>query len=145
MPPGSKVRAMPTGVPSPAAPYPYDHTSIIKTLRVLFNLGPKLTDRDDAAPDLLPALSLNDPDNDGPKTISANLAKATIEQLKERAAAEPNHMQAALSQMASQLPPVPLAPGQALPQPVPLVAPVPATVARAHANSTIQVKSFLGL
>lgn len=145
MPPGSRVRAMPTGVPSVAAPYPFDHTSIIKTLRKLFNLGPQLTDRDEAAPDLLGPLSLNDPDNDGPSRISPSLAKATIDQLKGRGAARPNRMQAALSQMASQLPPRPLAPSQALPQPSPLTAPVPDTVARAQANATIQVKSFLGL
>lgn len=145
MAPGSKVRAMPTGVPSAAAPYPFDHTSIIATLRKLFNLGAPLTSRDAVAPDLVSALSLENPENDGPPSISANLARATIEQLKERGASAPNHMQAALSQMASQLPRQPLALGQPLPEPSGLTAPIPETVARAHAASTIQVKSFLGL
>jgi phospholipase C len=145
MPPGSKVRAMPTGVPSSAAPYPFDHTSIIKTLRRLFGLGAKLTDRDEAAPDLIDALSLDEPQNDGPSSISPAAAAATIAQLKERGGAAPNHMQAALSQMAGQLPPQPLPPGAALPAPQPLTASVPDTVARALANATIQVKSFLGV
>jgi phospholipase C len=145
IPPGSKIRAMPTGVPSPAAPYPFDHTSIIKTLRKLFDLAAKLTDRDEAAPDLLGPLSLDDPQNDGPSCISPSTATATIEQLMARGAAELNHMQTALSQMAAQLPPGPLAPGSTMPVTTPLTAPVPETVAKAQAISTIQVRSFLGL
>jgi phospholipase C len=141
MPAGSRVRAMPTGAPSPAALYPFDHTSIIKTLRTLFDLGAPLTARDAAAPDLLGTLSLNDPVNDGPTSISPATACASIAQLQERGAAAPNHMQGALSQMAAQLPPSPSAAAPAQP----LTAPVPATVARAQANATIQVKSFLGL
>ncbi|HZS83731.1 MAG TPA: alkaline phosphatase family protein [Stellaceae bacterium] len=145
MAPGSRVRAMPTGLPSAAAPYPFDHTSILATLRKLFDLGPPLTRRDAAAPDLLGALSLDEPQNDGPARISAEAARATIAQLEARGAAPPNHMQAALSRMAAQLPPRPPAPGEAPPPPAPLGAPVPDTVAKAHAASTLQARSFLGL
>ena len=145
MPPGSRVRAMPTGVPSPAAPHPFDHTSIIKTLRLLFNLGGPLTNRDAAAPDLLGPLSLIDPQNDGPATVTPVPATPTIAQLETRAAASPNGMQSALSQMAAQLPPQPLPPGAALPPPSAMVAPAQATVARAHLNAVSQVRAFLGL
>ncbi len=145
MPPGSRVRAIPTGVPTPAAPYPFDHTSIIKTLRGLFGLGGPLTMRDAAAPDLLGPLSLALPQNDGPTTVTPIPAAATIAQLETRAAAAPNDMQSALSKMAAQLPTAPLLPGQVPPPPAALVVPAVDTVARAHAKATLQVRSFLGL
>ena len=47
----------------PAGSPPFDHTSILATLRNLFDLGAPLTRRDAAAPDLLAALSLPGPDN----------------------------------------------------------------------------------
>ena len=145
MPPGSKVRAMPDGKPSAAAPYPFDHTSIIKTLRLLFGLGGKLTDRDAAAPDLLGALSLDDPTNDGPPAISPKAPALSIAALERRAAAKPNHMQRTLSQMAAQLPPTPLPPDAPPPPPGPLTAPPPDTAAKAQASAVLQIKSFLGL
>lgn len=145
MPPGSKVRAAPAGVPSRGPPYPFDHTSIIKTLRVLFDLGEKLTERDEAAPDLLGPLSLVEPTNDGPDSVTPGMTVPGIDELQERAAAAPNHMQAALGRMAAQLPPAPLAAGAALPQPAPLAAAPPETVAQAHARSVLQVKAFLGV
>ena len=143
MPAGSKVRAVPTGVPPQGPPYPFDHTSIIKTLRVLFNLGDKLTERDEAAPDLLGPLSLAEPVNDGPASVTPGAAAPGIAELQDRAGAAPNHMQAALSRMADQLPPAPLTEGAA-PPPAPMTAAAPATVAQAHARSTLQVKAFLG-
>ncbi len=141
MPPGSKVRAMPTGAPSPAGPYPFDHTSVLSTLRRLFDLGAPLTKRDAVAPDLIGPLSLNDPENDGPQMISPVSAKAAIAQLQERGAAPPNHMQAALSRMADLLPRAPAAP----PASQPIAAPPPGTAALAHARSVLQTKAFLGL
>jgi phospholipase C len=145
MPPGSKVRAAPEGVPFQGPPYPFDHTSIIKTLRVLFDLGGKLTERDEAAPDLLGPLSLLEPSNDGPDRVAPGMTVPSIAELQDRAGAAPNHMQAALSRMAAQLPPAPLAAGAAQPQPAPLTAAVPETVAQAHARSVLQVKAFLGV
>lgn len=43
---------------------PYDHTSIIATLRNTFNLGNSLTARDHAAPDLSGVLTLSEPRSD---------------------------------------------------------------------------------
>ncbi len=51
-------------------PYPFDHTSIIKTVRETFAPHhPSLTKRDAAAPSLLSALSLSAPSNGGPAQI----------------------------------------------------------------------------
>jgi phospholipase C len=81
---------------------PFDHTSIIATLRKLFPFAP-LTARDAAAPDLLVALS-GDGSNDGPEFISAADATHTDAELAGAAAAKPNGMQAALGTAALQLP-----------------------------------------
>ena len=145
MPPGSKVRNVQEGVPFRGSLYPYDHTSIISTLRKLFNLGKPLTGRDAVAPDLLGPLSLTDPTNDGPASVSHSAPDTDADALVQLANAQPNHMQAAFSQMAAQLPPGPLPEGAPLPPPAALSAPVPSTAAKAHANAVLQVKSFLGI
>ena len=64
VPPGSIIRP-PAGVEDRPS-YPFDHCSIQATLHRLFDLGPPLTPRVAAAPDLLSALSLAAPDNAGP-------------------------------------------------------------------------------
>jgi phospholipase C len=145
IPPGSRVRAVPTGLPTKGPPYPFDHTSIIKTLRLLFDLGAPLTDRDDVAPDLLGPLSLAAPTNDGPDKVTAIVPPPSISELQQRANAPPNHMQAVLSQMAAQLPTRPLSAGAIPPAPAALTAPVPDSVAKALSNSVLQVKAFLGI
>jgi phospholipase C len=145
IPPGSRVRSAPTGLPTIGPPYPFDHTSIIKTLRRLFSLGAPLTHRDDVAPDLLGPLSLAEPTNDGPDSVMATPSQPSISELQQRASAAPNGMQAALSQMAAQLPSRPLSAGTPLPAPAPLSAPVPDSVAKARSNSILQVKAFLGI
>lgn len=104
MPPGSVVRPVPTPLPQQGPPYPFDHTSIIKTLRTLFNLGPALTARDDAAPDLLGALSLINPENDGPASVARPAVEADPVEVAKRAAAPPNDMQKNLCRMATNLP-----------------------------------------
>ena len=137
--PGSVVRAAPAGLPVKGPPYPFDHTSIIKTLRRLFDLGPAMTKRDDAAPDLLDALSLLDPENDGPESVTPTAAAPSAEEVKKRAAAPPNSMQRNLCRLAAQLPakgqPAAAAPGSP---------PAPATAKDAHAFVAPRVKSFLG-
>jgi phospholipase C len=62
VPAGSVIR------PAPEGP-PFDHTSLIATLGVLFELGPPLSPRVEVAPDLLSALSLPQPENMGPMRI----------------------------------------------------------------------------
>ena len=137
--PGSVVRAAPAGLPAKGPPYPFDHTSIIKTLRRLFDLGPAMTQRDDAAPDLLDALSLLDPENDGPESRTPTAATPSAEEVKKRAAAPPNSMQRNLCRLAAQLP----AKGQP-PAAAPGSPPVPATAKDAHAFVAPRVKAFLG-
>src|SRR5205085_1969600 len=63
IPAGSIVR------PPAGSRYPFDHTSILATLRKLFDLGDPLTDRDAAAPDFLHALSLQTASNGGPRGL----------------------------------------------------------------------------
>ena len=48
---------------------PYDHTSVIKTLRRRFGIAAPLTQRDARAPDLEQVLSLTAPSNPGPRDI----------------------------------------------------------------------------
>jgi phospholipase C len=81
---------------------PFDHTSIIATLGKLFPFAP-LTARDAAAPDLLAALS-GDGSNNGPASISVEVAPPTDLELATAAAAKPNGMQAALGTAALLLP-----------------------------------------
>ncbi len=69
--PGSVIRPSsdPNGGPNSRSPYPFDHCSIQSTLNRLFALGTPLTPRVAAAPDLISALSLSDPENNGPEQI----------------------------------------------------------------------------
>ena len=94
VPKGSVIR--------PAGDTPFDHTSIIATLRKLFPFAP-LTPRDAAAPDLVHALS-GKGTNDGPAFVSATEATPTDAELASAVAAKPNGMQAALSTAALLLP-----------------------------------------
>ncbi len=92
--PGSVIR--------PAGPTPFDHTSIIATLRRLFGFA-SLTPRDAAAPDLVAALDAQAA-NDGPASITAPAVPPSPE-VVARAAAKPlNSMQRSLTVSAAQLP-----------------------------------------
>src|SRR5579862_6418613 len=92
--PGSVVR--------PAGPAPFDHTSIIATLRQLFGFTP-LTARDAAAPDLLGVLDAQIT-NDGPVSILAPAIPPAPEMVARAAAKPPNSLQKSLSTAAVQLP-----------------------------------------
>ncbi len=100
----SMLRAAPDGLPHQGPPYPFDHTSIIKTLRLCFDLGPKLTNRDDVAPDLDRALTLDQPTNLGPETIAALPYVPTAPILQDALTRPLNDMQAALHGLAGLLP-----------------------------------------
>lgn len=139
--PGSKIRP-----PQRDRGPPFDHASIIKTVRELFSLGPRLTARDDAAPDLLPALTLAAPNNDGPQSLAAALDAPDPDLLVARGAAPPNGMQQALAAAAAILPDKPLPPGAATPSAQSLLAPTRyQTVALARSAASTRMKSFLGL
>lgn len=77
--------------------YPFDHTSIIATLRKRFDLGAPLTDRDAAAPDLEGVFTLSEPVNDGPAEVRANPYEPSREEIRKAKAAPPNHHQRALN------------------------------------------------
>lgn len=86
----------------PAGATPFDHTSIIATLRKRFpELGAALTRRDAAAPDFGDALSLDSPDNLGPQRLDALPYHAPAAETALASAAKPNAMQQALLDLAA--------------------------------------------
>ena len=104
IPPGKVVRVSESGLPHRGPPFPFDHTSIIATLRTLFDLGAPLTARDAVAPDLLRSLSLAEPINDGPDHVSATAKASTTEELVSLESRPPNDMQRSLCSLAARLP-----------------------------------------
>jgi phospholipase C len=96
IPPRTKFRA--TGE------LPFDHTSIIATLRERFPTTPKLTARDAAAPTLSAVLSLPGPTNNGPLTVTALPYVASPADVAAARAAPLNGHQQALLQLAAHLP-----------------------------------------
>lgn len=139
--PGSKIRP-----PLRDVDPPFDHTSIIRTVREIFGLGAPLTARDDVAPSLLPALTLTTPANDGPVSLTAALKEPTPQLVTTRAKAPPNGMQGALAAAAALLPEKPPPTDAAAPSAETLPDPNRyATVALAQAAATVRVKQFLGL
>jgi len=98
VPAGSIIR------PPDGSAHPFDHTSILATLRKLFDLGDPLTRRDAAAPDLLHALSLDTPSNSGPANLQVPAPDVSNEAVMAAHEEPPNHLQQALAEMASHLP-----------------------------------------
>ena len=144
VPPGSKIRPTPNA--ADGITYPFDHTSIIATLRELFLKGtPQLTGRDGKAPNLLSALSLAVPTNDGPPAIDLSLIQPVPAEVKDRADASPNGMQRSLSAAAAMLPEVPPTTPADIPPPTVMPAVQYPTVAIAHANATAATNRFLGV
>ncbi|MDR3441285.1 alkaline phosphatase family protein [Telmatospirillum sp.] len=97
VPAGSILRAPPGSAP-------YDHTSIIATLRTRFGLGGPLTNRDKGAPDLAAILTLPEPTNVGPLSVTP-LSYAASPAEVAAAQAEPlNNQQRGLAELAAHLP-----------------------------------------
>jgi phospholipase C len=89
----------------PPGNVPYDHTSIIATLRQRFpELGAPLTDRDAVAPYVGNALTLAKPDNLGPATVDALPYTPTPAEAALAQAKPVNGMQQALTHLAANLP-----------------------------------------
>ncbi|WP_051229214.1 alkaline phosphatase family protein [Paludibacterium yongneupense] len=65
-------RIAPGTILRPPGDVPFDHTSILATLRKRFGLGQPLSRRDAVAPDLECVLTLDGPDNQGPEHVEAN-------------------------------------------------------------------------
>ncbi len=92
----------PGSVLRPRGPTPFDHTSIIATLRALFGFAP-LTARDAAAPDLLGLLDPA-PLNDGPASIAPRPVAPAPAEVAQLASRPPNDLQRSLCTAAVQLP-----------------------------------------
>ncbi len=103
IPAGSIVR------PPAGSRYPFDHASILSTLRKLFDLGEPLTRRDAAAPDLLAALSLTSPSNSGPASLALPTAAPSADEIASAHGAAPNDLQQAILALAATLPAGPAA------------------------------------
>lgn len=88
----------------PSEPVPFDHTSIIASLRKRFNLGPPLTGRDAVAPDLDTVPTLEGPGNLGPASLTALPYVASPAEIATARAMPLNHHQEALVALASHLP-----------------------------------------
>jgi phospholipase C len=88
----------------PTGDIPYDHTSILATLRKRFNLGAPLSNRDAVAPDLEAVLTLDTPDNLGPDHIEALPYVATPTELSQAKAIPLNSMQKSLLDLSKRLP-----------------------------------------
>jgi phospholipase C len=136
VPPGSVMR--------PAGLTPFDHTSIIATLRKLHGFAP-LTPRDAAAPDLLPALAA-EPTNDGPASITAPAVPPAPAQVASAAAQPLNGLQRSLRTAAAQLPTAGADIGAHIRRLTSVVDVVPAhtTVAEAAREIAANVGAFLG-
>jgi len=92
----------------PPGAVPFDHTSIIATLRKCFPaLGAPLTLREAAAPTVADALSLPEPTNMGPDRLDALPFVVTPSQVAKAQLAPLNGMQSALLKLAAHLPGAP--------------------------------------
>jgi phospholipase C len=92
----------PGSVLRPQGKIPFDHTSIIATLRKLFGFRP-LTARDEAAPDLVQVLG-GEPTNNGPAAVVVPPTPSPAPAVSRAAARPPNDLQASLSTAALHLP-----------------------------------------
>jgi phospholipase C len=86
--------------PLESGPYPFDHTSIIKTVSELFGLAP-LTDRVAAAPSILPYL--NGPYNGGPDSVTPQNLQPSRTDMRKLGAEAPNEYLQALAAAAERL------------------------------------------
>jgi phospholipase C len=134
--PGSVIR--------PPGPTPFDHTSIIATLRALFGFAP-LTARDAAAPTLLSVLEAQ-PVNDGPAAITAPARAPAPERVARVGARPPNDLQRSLSTTAVLLPTLGADVGAHIARlsAVPDQTPMHQTAAAAAADAAAHMKAFLG-
>ena len=98
IPAGSIVR------PPAGSQYPFDHASVLSTLRKLFDLGAPLTGRDAAAPDLLHALSLASPSNSGPASLAFPTVAPTADEIASAQRAAPNDLQQSILHLGAALP-----------------------------------------
>ncbi|GGF08972.1 phosphoesterase [Aliidongia dinghuensis] len=127
---------------------PFDHSSIIKTLTNLWGLSGPLTGRDAAAPDLLGALSLAEPTNGGPETITPPDLVPSAGEIAEAVQRPTNDLQKSLCALAAHLPPtstpIPDYIADLEKQAIAPTAPACETVEAAGSYIEAQVKAFIG-
>jgi phospholipase C len=80
----------------PNGPYPFDHCSVQSTLHRLFDLGQPLSPRVAAAPDLLAALTLAAPENEGPEQVPVSPPARRVEDIRAYRRRAANHHQSTL-------------------------------------------------
>ena len=102
--PGTILRVPQGNVPHNGPPYPYDHTSVIATLRKCFNLVGPLTHRDAVAPDLETVLNLEAPSNLGPEKVEPLPYVVSQPELDAALDAPLNDFQRAMHEAAAHLP-----------------------------------------
>ena len=103
--PGTILRSAPAGLPHQGPPYPFDHASIIRTVRERFApAASPLSGRDTLAPSLDAALTLPSPDNAGPDRIAPPEHAASTEEIAYLQALPPNDLQQSLARAAVRLP-----------------------------------------
>ena len=136
VPKGAKIR--------PPGDTPFDHTSIFATLRKLFGLK-SLTPRDQAAPDLLPALT-DTLRTDCLESVGVPGIAATPAELARSAAQPPNGMQHGLNAAAMVLPTAGANIGAQIQRLSVTTDPTPAhtAVRSAAAEIAAHLKAFLG-
>jgi len=122
---------------------PFDHTSILATLRKLFALGGPFTDRDAVAPDLLSSLNLAAPMNNDLKSLAAAQFTVSSELATKHSVIPPNELQQELAQLAGSLPAQAPITEADLPETTPILERSYVSVLDAAVNATAQVKSFL--
>jgi phospholipase C len=102
---GTVLRNADVGSPRQPTPSPFDHTSIIRTLRQRFDPnGAPLSCRDASAPSLDSALNLNEPANDGPDRIEPPAYAPTADEIQRAKNLPPNDLQRSLCALSARLP-----------------------------------------
>lgn len=102
--PGTVMRIPEAKLPRGGPSYPFDHTSVIATLRKCFNLGAPLSQRDAVAPDLEGVLNLERPSNQGPEKVESLQYSVTPRELDAALDAPLNDSQKAMHEAATRLP-----------------------------------------
>src|SRR2546423_1395337 len=104
---GTVLKPVPNpSLPHHGPPYPFDHTSIIATLRNCFKLGAPMGGRDAVAPDLGIALTLEKPENVGPAHVEPAPGGPSETEVEEQLESPPSEYQKSLVAAAAHLPSV---------------------------------------
>jgi phospholipase C len=102
---GTVLRSAANGIQHLSGVRPFDHTSIIRTLRDRFDpRGAPLTGRDATAPSLDLALNLDEPSNDGPDQITVPAYAPSADELQRAKDLPPNDLQRSLCALTAFLP-----------------------------------------